>query len=1118
MKVQAMFFTLEDPNAKIKGSRDPLGAQPIWTAFGRHVVTNLTTQSNSARGFSILLLGRYFAGRAIEDGRIGRDQALDAFLRFEQIGAYVRHVAHDVGGDIRGIERVRSKVEERGGLVPIRADSEGLILGDQKVNGLWGLFSVPARVSRLIPEGAVGLTSETTEFVEREYLPILRPVVESLSRLVAKNGQFDTGAHDEMFSGLSRVLSETFTGEEQRFYGEYLRDGLHVKNARTGSQQRFRELLFHNTRLDEWTDRSEILTLRDEARSVDDALAIRLDRIGRIEAVLAPSMSLFDFMLTRNRRELDELAEELAERWGAFVPNIDVEKNQDLLDEIGSVLSAAVCGCFDRVQRGLSGGSYRHGLSALLDWHKTVMNGRGGAAWVQVGEDGKLDVRYRGAEQELPSGDDLPELWAKWLLHRFAEGHHPTAWGRGMTEVAGRPEAVLSRRLGEAIQGRSVRSAVFTTFNFDPGFFELQVLPVLFSQSFSQADKVRLLQLEDALRDVDHVAVYYDRGALSQDAEPARLDYSRIDVRRRTGVFHPKLAFLLVDEPKASEDDADEVYQSLVVACLSANLSRAGWWENVECAHIEEVRDNDIDSTRVPYRRDLLAILRRIRTCAAEDDNHHALDAIHAFLRDRVPHEQYVNARAGGRWYTRLFGGEGRLDLANWLEELRLGSHDWNLEVISPYFDARGAGPLQKLVGVIVPRKTRVFLPRDSDGSALVTADAYNATAKLDGVRWAGLPSEITQRSGGASGERLAPRRVHAKVYRLWNQDGGDVVIVGSVNCTSPAHRHGGAGNLESAFLVDISGLNLPRRWWLKPLERDDAHRFAETAPDESDGLDVQPFGVSMRYHWGKHTLAVRFEREMPSPIDVTDISGQHLFTIKKGDVEQWRPCDKYAADAVRESLASSSFVVLRRDGTQWRVLVREEGMAHRPSILSELSPDEILEYWSLLSAEERSDFIERRAAFDEDIEGIPTSNPDGTLGTGNTLFDRFAGVFHAFGCLRRNIEAALDDNRHKDAEMRLLGAKYDSLPELLRNLLDREDRDPVLNYVTFLTAKQVRNSLRKRDPQFFRDRRSLVRKLDMLIAKGIERRDQIFPGEDAQTHAFLEWFEPVFLKDLGHL
>ena len=214
------------------------------------------------------------------------------------------------------------------------------------------------------------------------------------------------------------------------------------------------------------------------------------------------------------------------------------------------------------------------------------------------------------------------------------------------------PEAVLSRRLAEAVRGRRVRSAVFTTFNFDPGFFELQVLPLLFSQSFSQVDKVRLLQLEDALRGVDHLSVYYDRGALSQDAEPARLDYRRIDVRRATGVFHPKLAFLLVDESKEPGEDAHETrqYQSLLVACLSANLSRAGWWENVECAHIEEINDRDQAPDRVPYRRDLLAILRRIRACASEDDDHRGLDAVRAFLRRRVSTERYVNESAGGRW------------------------------------------------------------------------------------------------------------------------------------------------------------------------------------------------------------------------------------------------------------------------------------------------------------------------------------------------------------------------------------------------------------------------------------------------------------------------------------
>lgn len=688
-----------------------------------------------------------------------------------------------------------------------------------------------------------------------------------------------------------------------------------------------------------------------------------------------------------------------------------------------------------------------------------------------------------------------------------------------MTNRTGFPQAVLSQRFGDALGGRRVRSAVFTTFNFDPGFFELQVLPVLFSQSFSQVDKVRLLQLEDALRNVDHLAVYYDRSALSQDAEPARLDYRRIDARRATGVFHPKLALLLVDEPKEPGDNVGEPYQSqsLVVACLSANLSRAGWWENVECAHIEEVRDRERSPNRVPYRRDLLAVLRRIRACAAKGDDHHALDAVDAFLRQRTPAGQYKNASSGGRWYTRLFGGEGKLNLADWLAELRLGHRDWNLEVISPYFDARGTAPLQQLTEAIKPRKTRVYLPRDADGSALVTAVAYEAVSALERVEWAELPHETTQRTGGASGERLSPRRVHAKVYRLWHREGGDVVLVGSVNCTSPAHRHGGAGNLEAAFLVDISDQDLPRRWWLKSLKHD-AERFAEVAPAESDGLDDPPFGVSICYHWGQGTLAVRLEGKMALPLEVTAISGRSLFTIDRGETEEWFDCDPKAAGAVCKSLASSSFLVIRRGDAHWRVLVREEGMAHRPSILSELSPDEILEYWSLLSAEERAAAIERHAAPGQEIEGLPAAEKDKSLRAGDTLFDRFAGVFHAFGCLRRNIEKALDDGRPDEAEMRLLGAKYDSLPELLRKTLKREDGDPVLGYVTFLTARQLREFLAKRDPQFFRERRSLVRKLDRLIATGIERRGAMFPNDDSQTRAFLDWFETVFLNDLGNL
>ena len=182
------FLTLEDPNAKIKGSRDPLGVQPIWAVFGRHVVTNLTTQSSSVRGFTTLLLGRYFAAELVDKGMASREDALDVFLRMEQLSAYVRHVAHGVEGEIRGIERVRKTVEETRGRVPIHADRRGSILSDQKVYGLWGLYSVSARTSGLIPEGALDVTEDTRAFLKRNYIDRLDGAAWPLLRLLARGG------------------------------------------------------------------------------------------------------------------------------------------------------------------------------------------------------------------------------------------------------------------------------------------------------------------------------------------------------------------------------------------------------------------------------------------------------------------------------------------------------------------------------------------------------------------------------------------------------------------------------------------------------------------------------------------------------------------------------------------------------------------------------------------------------------------------------------------------------------------------------------------------------------------------------------------------------------------
>lgn len=121
----------------------------------------------------------------------------------------------------------------------------------------------------------------------------------------------------------------------------------------------------------------------------------------------------------------------------------------------------------------------------------------------------------------------------------------------------------------------------------------------------SHADAIRRVQLEDALRDVRHrIAVYYDQNGLDADAKAAKLDISRVPVRHRTGIFHAKSVFALVEDLEA--DDEGERALSLIVAGTSANLTRAGWWENVEVCHAEKIESGE----SIGFRDDLIGTWR----------------------------------------------------------------------------------------------------------------------------------------------------------------------------------------------------------------------------------------------------------------------------------------------------------------------------------------------------------------------------------------------------------------------------------------------------------------------------------------------------------------------------
>lgn len=664
------------------------------------------------------------------------------------------------------------------------------------------------------------------------------------------------------------------------------------------------------------------------------------------------------------------------------------------------------------------------------------------------------------------------------------------------------PRAVLSEHFQERMGGRRLRSAVFLTFQFDAGFFEQQVLPVFLDVGLSHAAEIRLVQLEDALRSLPgQVAVYYDADGLVSGGEmSAKLDVRRIAMQHRRGIFHPKNVFLLVED----EAEGDDGYrpQTLLIASLSANLTQTGWWENVEACHVEEVQEGD----RTRLKGDVAAFLELVRRKVPEGTDQSALEDVLAFLQSVRQRKQ---KSTGGELHTHFYAG--RESLPDFLERVAGRSlRGCHLEVISPYLDqADECRPLEALLERFTPRATRVYLPRAPSGEVLCSKEMYEAVVDLPGVGWGRLPKDFIKLG---SSEDAGERFVHAKVYRFFSSSPKrEICFVGSANLTRAAHQTG--GNMESGFLVDTAPPRRPE-FWLAPEERV-PNKFKPRSEDEP----VASTGgtrLNLRYRWDLACAEVYWHAPGPSPELRLEARGLTLGTVPPLPSRTWVSLEPEQARRVAEALEETSLFTVHGegDGPAW-LLVQEEGMSHKPSLLLRLSAADILRYWSLLTPDQRTAFLEARAP-----ELALTGQGADLVARArialdhDTVFDRFAGFFHAFGCLERAARKAIESGHTRDAEYRLFGNKYDSLSSLLDRVASEEaGGDPVDHYVIVMCAKQLCAEIRRSYPDYWKQHTTGARALEARFRDLRRVRERLIAENDSEFEAFLTWFDWWFVQ-----
>ena len=647
---------------------------------------------------------------------------------------------------------------------------------------------------------------------------------------------------------------------------------------------------------------------------------------------------------------------------------------------------------------------------------------------------------------------------------------------------------VLSDAVIDAMQGDRLVAAVFLSFQFSPPFFEDSILAPLCGVDGRGSPIIRRLLLEERLRELQDVLVLYDQQGLMPEG-PLLQQVRAVPVSWSGGVVHAKHALLLT-EGKATDGSPRS---ALLLLTTSANLTRTGWWQNVEVADIERMAAG----TATSLRQDLLDLIAAMRRLEGSGDRQPALDRAETFVRD-----QLTSAPGLPRLWL------GREPLARFLAD-NVASRGGRMELVAPFVDD-AALPIARLAETLAPAETVVRFPVDRDGLGEALASWRDGVRKLPGARFGDLGLDTRLGKGSVS-----LRFVHAKVIRITDTTARKSwVLAGSPNLSQRGHAGWQSGapfsNVETAILRESADAGR----WLAPLTGKEPAP-ADVLKEPEDGLG-QGLLVRVRFDWETGAAAVRLSGP-PCTVDLgpstAAAGGAARASVAVNVRDEWLPLGELATSWLHKELETGN-VIAAWSGELPRanVLVEEHGLAHRRSMVAKnLTAADILRHWSLLSENQRAENLEKRLALGAEDPEAPNGAPALAYDSiGPTMFDTFSGILHGFLILKTRLRDALAAEQDAAVEAWLLGARHDSVGTLLDKVLEETDGDAVRHVVFALCTTELLALAESLRPALLADRPGPVAALRDRVARleaAWERiNDGATPAETPGT--FRRWFE----------
>lgn len=376
-----IYFTKYDKSITGSIRRDPLGLQPIWSYYGRRVVSHLTTVSTDIRGFRELLLCLSICKECMKDNKDESYQGL--VLLFEQLFIYST-IEHNMKEGIIGSDNGSSKYKKANGNPEI--SSTNTILIRELSLGYYGRYRTPMNTMGVVtPKGYVENDIDVKGLYGSElYEKILSNFKLFLDINKSKRRYKDFNASKEI---LKAVCGKLRNGEE-----EFWKEKLQIDGS--SKSELMNKCYLGVNENESFESVFGKLSYADEVKDV-----IRLETFIRcLEFVFYQALS------SKNISAIEPVnMEEYCERYNEFEKiNFKEEKSKQLYDRIKFIK--------DNCKPSLGKETY---IKNVIEYHKLVCRQKNCSVWLELDATGNvqsfipekndIDITHWGRDYYLSS-------------------------------------------------------------------------------------------------------------------------------------------------------------------------------------------------------------------------------------------------------------------------------------------------------------------------------------------------------------------------------------------------------------------------------------------------------------------------------------------------------------------------------------------------------------------------------------------------------------------------------------------------------------------------------------------------------------------------------------------